>query len=205
MALTSQISLYNHQWPMLFQVTRQQVANACGPELMAIHHVGSTAVEGLAAKPEIDVLVVVEQHCDEARRNRLLQDLGYVRGSDLSPGHHFYRRDVNGVRTHKIHVCINGHGQIEWMLRFRDLLRSDAGIRLQYQNLKLELEASNTEGIGEYLARKAPFIDAVMQAKSNAVKPVPSNPPAQSAHLDHASASTTDFAGQNFDMAVSDR
>ncbi|GAB7528937.1 hypothetical protein PS3A_13460 [Pseudomonas sp. 3A(2025)] len=170
MALTSQISLYDSQWPMLFQVTRQQVTKAFGSELMAIHHAGSTAVEGLAAKPEIDVLVVVEQHCDEARRNGFLQGLGYVRGSDLSPGHHFYRRDVNGVRTHKIHVCINGHIQIEWMLRFRDLLRRDASIRQQYQDLKLELEASNTGGIGEYLARKAPFIDTVMQAWPHAAK-----------------------------------
>lgn len=188
MALTSQISLYDSQWPVFFQVTRQQISNAFGPELMAIHHVGSTAVEGLAAKPEIDVLVVVEQHCDEALRNGFLQELGYVRGSDLSPGHHFYRRDVNGVRTHKIHVCITGHDQIEWMLRFRDLLRSDASIRQQYQDLKLELEAINTGGIGEYLARKAPFIDAVMQARPGAATPT------RPAHLEPAPASAPSTA-----------
>jgi GrpB-like predicted nucleotidyltransferase (UPF0157 family) len=85
-----------------------------------------------------------------------------MRGSNLSEGHHFYRRDVDGVRTHKVHVCISGHPQIERMLRFRDLLRRDPVIRQQYQELKFQLEASNREGIGEYLAKKAPFIDALL-------------------------------------------
>lgn len=89
-----------------------------------------------------------------------MSSLGYVRGTNLSVGHHFYRRDVNGVRTHKVHVCVQGHPQIVRMLRFRDLLRSDPTVRQEYQDLKLALEADNRNGIAEYLARKAPFIDA---------------------------------------------
>jgi GrpB-like predicted nucleotidyltransferase (UPF0157 family) len=88
-----------------------------------------------------------------------MRTLGYVRGTDLSVGHHFYRRDVDGVRTHKIHVCVVGHGQIARMLRFRDLLREDSTIR---KDLKLRLEANNRGGIAEYLAHKAPYIDALM-------------------------------------------
>lgn len=133
-----------------------------GNELGEIHHVGSTAVAGLAAKPEIDLLVEVSEHRSQAARDASMQALGYVRGTDLSIGHHFYRRDVDGVRTHKVHVCVSGHWQIERMLRFRNLLRDDPVVRRQYQDLKLQLEADNREGIGEYLARKAPFIDALM-------------------------------------------
>lgn len=117
---------------------------------------------GLAAKPEIDLLVEVAEHRNESSRDNVMRELGYARGSNLSAGHHFYRRDVDGVRTHKTHVCITGHGQIERMLRFRDLLRDAPVIRQQYQEFKLELEASNTGGIGEYLARKAPFIEGLM-------------------------------------------
>ncbi|WP_347900734.1 GrpB family protein [Pseudomonas purpurea] len=51
-----------------------------------------------------------------------MRGLGYAQGNNLSTGHHFYRRDVEGVRTHKVHACITGHGQIERVLRFRDLL-----------------------------------------------------------------------------------
>jgi GrpB-like predicted nucleotidyltransferase (UPF0157 family) len=48
------------------------------------------------------------------------------------------------------------------MLHFRDMLRRDHELRQRYQNLKLELESTNKHGIGEYLAQKAPFIDAVV-------------------------------------------
>ena len=162
MALTSTISPYDGNWPAQFLIAKEQIAKAFGAELVVIHHVGSTAVPGLAAKPEIDLLIEVSQHRNEACRDKVMRGLGYARGSDLSAGHHFYRRDVEGVRTHKAHVCITGHSQIERMLRFRDRLRGDPVVRQQYQALKLELEASNTGGIGEYLARKAPFIDGIM-------------------------------------------
>ncbi|MBV4462490.1 GrpB family protein [Pseudomonas sp. SWRI79] len=166
MALTSKISPYDSRWPALFLSAKEQIAKAFGTDLIAIHHVGSTAVPGLAAKPEIDLLVEVAEHRNESSRDNVMRELGYARGSDLSAGHHFYRRDVDGVRTHKAHVCITGHGQIERMLRFRDLLRDAPVIRQQYQDLKLELEANNTGGISEYLARKAPFIDGLMGSVS---------------------------------------
>lgn len=158
MALTSKITPYDPHWPARFQADKPLIASAFGDELQAIHHVGSTAVPGLVAKPEIDVVIEVEQHCNEAARDEVLLGLGYVRGSDLSPGHHFYRRNVDGVRTHKLHVCTRGHVSIRQMLGFRDLLRNDALIRQQYADLKLQLEASNTGGMAEYLERKAPFI-----------------------------------------------
>lgn len=166
MALTSKISLYNNRWPAAFRAEKERIAKGFGSELMDVHHVGSTAVPGLAAKPEIDLLVVVAQHRDEVARNAYMATLGYARGSDLSLGHHFYRRDVDGVRTHKVHVCISDHEQIERMLCFRDLLRLNCDLREQYQGLKLGLEANNREGIGEYLVQKAPFIDAVMDGRS---------------------------------------
>ncbi|KAF0863857.1 GrpB family protein [Pseudomonas sp. LD120] len=168
MALTSKISLYDNQWPAAFRAEKARIAKGFGSELMDVQHVGSTAVPGLAAKPEIDLLVVVAQNRDEEARTAFMAGLGYVRGSDLGLGHHFYRRDVDGVRTHKVHVCVSGHEQIERMLNFRDLLRQDSDLRQQYQNLKLELEARNREGVGEYLAQKAPFIDALMRRASGA-------------------------------------
>lgn len=162
MALTSQISEYDSKWPNMFNAEKTRLEGVFGSHAVDIHHVGSTAVPGLAAKPEIDLLVVVSSQGDEANVDRAMATLGYVRGRNLSDGHHFYRRDVGGVRTHKVHVCLTGHWQISRMLRFRDMLRQDNGLRQRYQNLKLELEAANKHGIAEYLAQKAPFIDAVV-------------------------------------------
>ena len=162
MALTSKIAPYDSRWPDQFSTEKDGVAKGFGAELGEIHHVGSTTVPGLAAKPEIDLLVEVSEHRNQGSSDASMRAFGYVRGKDLSAGHHFYRRDVDGVRTHKVHVCISGHWQIKRMLRFRDLLRNDPDVRQQYQDLKLKLEANNREGIHEYLAQKAHFIDALM-------------------------------------------
>jgi len=170
LALTSKISAYDDAWPGMFLAERDRISQGFGSEIIGYHHVGSTAVPGLAAKPEIDLVVEVSEHRDEFRVDNFMESCGYVRGKDLSPGHHFYRRDVDGVRTHKVHVCASGHWQISRMLRFRDLLRGDAGLRQRYQDLKLRLEAENQHGISEYLAQKASFIDAVIGPKQQKIE-----------------------------------
>ncbi|CAD7056003.1 GrpB family protein [Pseudorhizobium halotolerans] len=160
MALTSKITPYDARWPSLFDAEKVRVQRVFAPQV-DVEHVGSTAVPGLAAKPEIDLLVVSD-HQDEDRVDQEMASLGYERGKNLSVGHMFYRRDVGGIRTHKVHVCRPGHWQVFRMLRFRDMLREDGKLRHKYQRLKLELEARNESGIKEYLADKAPFIDAVV-------------------------------------------
>ena len=162
MALTSKIAPYDSRWLDQFSTEKDRIGKSFGAELCAIHHVGSTAVPGLAAKPEIDLLIEVSAHRNQVTRDASMRALGYVRGKDLSAGNQFYRRDVHGVRTHKVHVCVSGHWQIKRMLRFLDLLRNAPDIRQQYQDLKLRLEANDRNGIHEYLAQKAPFIDALV-------------------------------------------
>lgn len=134
-----------------------------GKAFVAIHHVGSTAVKGLAAKPEIDILVAVS---DASRLDVWQADLlglDYTRGRDLMTGHHFFKRDVDGVRTHKLHICQSDHSQISRMLRIRDHLRVNATDRRAYAELKLRLERENKTGVAEYLDGKAPFLDDLFQ------------------------------------------
>ncbi len=86
MVLTSKITPYDPAWPLRFLADKTLIASAFGEALISIHHVGSTSVPGLAAKPEIDVLIEVCDHCNASARDEVLRDLGYVRGSDLSDG-----------------------------------------------------------------------------------------------------------------------
>jgi GrpB-like predicted nucleotidyltransferase (UPF0157 family) len=162
MALTSKITDYDARWPSMFLAEKNRIAHCFNPQLIEIYHIGSTAVPDLAAKPEIDMLVEISEMQDQVLQDNRLQALGYVRRTNLSDGHHFYRRDVDGVRTHKLHVCQMGHLEIGRLLHFRDLLRGDPILRQEYQNLKMELEATNRDGMSEYLARKAPFINALV-------------------------------------------
>ena len=169
MPLTSQIAPYDPEWPARFQKEAARLRSVFGSECVEIQHIGSTAVPGLAAKPEIDILVVYDQPEISNATEERLKDLGYRRGGDLTPGHHFFRRDIDGVRTHKLHVIKAAHPKIAHLLTFRDRLRSDEALRLEYQRLKLRLERENISGIREYLDGKAPFIDAIV-AGSDAPK-----------------------------------
>lgn len=162
MSLTSPIKPYDSLWPQQYAAEQARLRPLFGSKLIGIHHVGSTAVPELAAKGEIDVLAVVTSDSELEIWSRSLVELGYLRGGDLSSGHHFFKRDVNGVRTHKLHVCIDGHSQIARMLKFRDHLRKDPVSRSRYQELKLRLERENTSGIQEYLIAKDPFIQDIL-------------------------------------------
>ena len=166
MPLTSQITEYDSRWPSQFDCEVTRLRPIFGEVLAEVHHVGSTAVPGLAAKPEIDILIVVAAHAEEMDWSAALAGLGYRRGGNLSIGHQFYKRDVSGIRTHKLHICVTGHIEIARMLEFRDLLRQSDPLRQDYQSLKMSLERSNTLGIGEYLEKKAPFINTALAAKS---------------------------------------
>jgi GrpB-like predicted nucleotidyltransferase (UPF0157 family) len=158
----SKITAYDPSWPQQYDDEVTRLAPIFAHTLVEVHHVGSTAVPGLAAKPEIDVLVVVNDCGTADVVVEPLKALGYRRGGDLSRGHAFFKRDVKGVRTHKLHVCLVGHPKIAEMLRFRDHLREHAESRIRYEELKLRLERENTRGIGEYLEGKAPFIEEVL-------------------------------------------
>lgn len=163
MALTSKITPYNADWPNQYRLEASQLTPVLGSALVDIHHVGSTAIPGLAAKPEIDVLAVVENiaHVEDWTNDLTL--MGYRRGGDLSEGHLFFKRDADGVRTHKLHVCTTGHPKIGEMLGFRDLLRLNREVRDEYQALKIQLERDNIAGIAQYLEGKAPFILSVLK------------------------------------------
>lgn len=162
MLLTSPIRPYDPTWPQQYAKEETRLRPIFGAKLQEIHHIGSTAVPELAAKGEIDILAVIGLAGEVNDWSQSFAELGYRRGGDLSPDHYFFKRDVGGVRTHKLHICREGHAQISRMLRFRDHLREHAADRLRYQELKLRLEHENTNGIQEYLTAKDPFIRAIL-------------------------------------------
>jgi len=159
MTLTSSITDYNQSWPRLFSEEAGRLRSIFGDACIDIHHVGSTAVKGLAAKPEIEILVVVSNTRDLYDWRSELTNLGYKRGGDLMEGHHFFKRDVGGIRTHKLHICVSDNSQIKRMLGIRDHLRNNSTDRRAYAELKLRLERENRTGIAEYLKGKASFLD----------------------------------------------
>lgn len=169
MPLTSPIVPYSDEWPERFQREKAQLSQILPPYFEKIHHVGSTAVPGLHAKPEIDLLIIIHSLADIEVINTAMRQLGYrVRGECGLAGRHYFSKDVDGQRTHKAHVCEanNIHGQR--LLMFRDYLRDHPEVSQEYGKLKLGLEASNRDGIAEYLEGKTAFIKTSLDAARKA-------------------------------------
>jgi GrpB-like predicted nucleotidyltransferase (UPF0157 family) len=168
---------YDPEWPMIFAGLRNVYAGALGRLALAIEHVGSTAVPGLAAKPIIDVNVVIPSPDDLSDVIRRLALLGYRHQGDLGvPGHEAFApdgaddvpRDGTGRRWPAHHLCIcaaDGH-ELRRDLRFRDWLRTHPVGMAEYGRLKAHLAQIYRDDLAGYTEAKTAFIDAALTAAS---------------------------------------
>jgi GrpB-like predicted nucleotidyltransferase (UPF0157 family) len=155
------IADYDPSWPALFASLARPVAQALGPVLVGIEHVGSTAVPGLAAKPIIDLDVVVRP-ADVAEAIRRLSGLGYAHRGDLGvPGREAFRPPA-GTPAHHLYLCPVGSPALAEHLRFRDALRADAALASEYGHLKRRLAAHYGSDRAGYCEAKAEFVRAAL-------------------------------------------
>lgn len=153
---------YDPAWPRTFDRLRRRIAGALGEVALAIEHVGSTSVPGLAAKPIIDIDVVVRGPEELATAIVRLAGLGYAHEGDLGvPGREAFARP-EGDAPHHLYVCLVGGQELTRHLAFRDRLRSDPGAARAYAALKLELAARHGEDRVAYTNGKGPWIRALM-------------------------------------------
>src|ERR671920_309868 len=123
---------YDPDWPKKFETHAGRIADALGGSALRIEHVGSTSVPGLAAKPIIDILVVVPDSSDESAYLPRLEAAGYVlrvREPDWNE-HRMFRTPEQDVH---VHVYTAGCPEVERHLTFRDRLRHDADDRRRYE------------------------------------------------------------------------
>jgi len=159
MALKNKLIPFQADWALKFRKEAELIAQVFGESAIAIHHVGSTAIPGIYAKPEIDIHVEIRAIAGIGQYAEGMTLLGYrVRGEEVEPGSHYYSKDEEGIRTFKVHVSESNHPGIKNHLQFRDYLRAHPGRARQYSDLKRRLAESNKAGIMEYLNGKRPFI-----------------------------------------------
>jgi GrpB-like predicted nucleotidyltransferase (UPF0157 family) len=139
------------EWPAAFEREAQRLQALLGDLLVAVHHVGSTSVPGLAAKPVIDLLPVARDLAQVDERTAALQEAGYrARGEHGLPGRRFFTRDHRGVRTHNVHVYPAGHPDVERHVAFCAYLRRHAQARIEYEALKREAYARHPADVHAY-------------------------------------------------------
>jgi GrpB-like predicted nucleotidyltransferase (UPF0157 family) len=157
---------YNPNWPNIFEKEALLIGQALGDHCIAIHHVDSTAVPGLAAKPKIDMIAVVGniKHATQPMKN-----MGYTYKGEYTIPLRAYFNDKDAKDQFHIHMYEEFHPEIELNLCFRDYLRNHTNKRDEYARLKEGLvqdESSFTKEnspFTNYTLRKGDFIRNVLR------------------------------------------
>jgi GrpB-like predicted nucleotidyltransferase (UPF0157 family) len=152
---------YDPAWPKLFAREARRITAALGDRVLRIEHVGSTAVPGLAAKPIIDVLLVVADSGAEQTYLPAMEAAGYVlhiREPDLDEHRMF--KDPNA--SVQVHVLSEGCPEIERMLLFRDRLRINRDDRQLYERQKRELAGQEWKYVQNYADAKGSVIEGII-------------------------------------------
>ena len=158
MAREMRVVDYDPSWPDRFDEESSALRDALGEVLVRVHHIGSTSVPGLAAKPVIDVCLEVRElealdACDDSMRS-----LGYVpRGEFGIPGRRYYPKGGED-RTHHVHAYASGDPLVAKHLALRDYLRAHPEAARAYAEIKREASAKHRTDPDGYLAHKDEFV-----------------------------------------------
>jgi GrpB-like predicted nucleotidyltransferase (UPF0157 family) len=149
-------------WRQLFAEEAARIREAVGEYILAIEHVGSTSIDGIAAKPIIDMAVSVEKAADGERCVAPLENIGYeYRGEHGIAGRFYF---VKGEpRTHHLHLVLATGDFWRSHLLFRDYLRANSSVAKEYEKLKIDLAKKFPDNRAAYLEGKNVFIENVLR------------------------------------------
>ncbi|MBS4200188.1 GrpB family protein [Bacillus sp. FJAT-49732] len=153
---------YDHDWSKEYQKEERSIKMILQEELVNSFHIGSTSVQGLKAKPIIDILLVVNDINKLDSFSNHFQNIGYeVMGEFGISGRRYFRKGGDN-RTHQIHAFqYNNIEEIERHLAFRDYLREHQEVCLQYGQLKTKLAEQYPNDIEGYGDGKDYFVKSV--------------------------------------------
>jgi GrpB-like predicted nucleotidyltransferase (UPF0157 family) len=153
---------YDAEWPRLFAREEARIHDALGESALQVEHAGSTSIPGIAAKPVIDIVLVVGDPADEAAYVPALEDAGYklrIREPDW-----FEHRVLKGTEASvNLHVFPPDCPEVERMLRFRDHLRRDAADRDLYEGTKRELAQREWKYVQHYADAKSDVVEDILR------------------------------------------
>ncbi|WP_245583569.1 GrpB family protein [Paenibacillus assamensis] len=163
---------YNEEWPKSFRIIESILSSKLNGLALRIEHVGSTSVEGLTAKPIIDIDVVIESMKYLPRVIKMLEELGYVHEGDLGikDREAFARKDIyvpynnegNTKHEHHLYVCNRESEELKRHILFRDIVRKDPILITEYSNLKTQLTNTFRNNRTAYTEGKTEFITRIM-------------------------------------------
>jgi GrpB-like predicted nucleotidyltransferase (UPF0157 family) len=155
------IADYDPRWPEQFETLRSRIAEALGDLAITIEHIGSTAVPGLAAKPVIDIDVLMRSDADLSLVTSKLALLGYDRRGDLGiPGREAFRAPPDDF-PHHLYVCPPHSQEYRRHIAFRNYLRTHPNDANAYASLKRSLAEKFGDLREEYNQAKSQFVEEI--------------------------------------------
>jgi GrpB-like predicted nucleotidyltransferase (UPF0157 family) len=165
-----EIAEHDPDWSRRFSHQAQRIRDTLGDAARQVEHIGSTAVPGLAAKPVIDILLVVDDPADEASYLPALQDAGYelrVREADFDE-HRMLRTPARDVH---LHVFPPWSQEIDRYRTLRDHLIASPQARAAYDARKRELATREWPTMDHYAEAKGSVIEALIARAGGAARP----------------------------------
>ena len=149
---------YNPIWKEEFKTIKNELVIVLFGKIISIEHIGSTSVEGLCAKPIIDIDIVIDNNFEEVKR--LLENDGYTYEGDLGIAGREAFKYVNKphLMKHHLYVCNKDNNELYRHITFRDFLRSHEKDRELYSTIKKEMSLKYPHDIDSYMEGKQPVI-----------------------------------------------
>lgn len=154
---------YDEGWAQAFENIRAELDTALGRLALSIEHVGSTSVRGLAAKPIIDIDVVIESSAVFGEVKAALAKAGYHHKGDLgiTGREAFSYEGKEHLMKHHLYVCPENSAELRRHTAFRDYLRTHPDAVAEYSRIKAEGAKLFPHDIDSYIAHKSPFIESI--------------------------------------------
>ena len=157
------VNSYDPIWAKDFIAIRDELNTVLSDLVLGIEHVGSTSVEGLSAKPIIDIDVIIQDRENLPDVISALQKIGYSHEGDQGiPGREAFKYEgKEHLRKHHRYVCAKDAEELRRHLAFRDYLRSNSDAVAEYSRIKEEGALLYPWDIDKYIEHKSPFIESI--------------------------------------------
>ncbi len=153
---------YQPVWAAAFEAEAARIMEAVGKVVQRVHHIGSTSIPQSMAKPIIDILLEATSLDALDRKAPMLVALGYeAKGEYGIPGRRYFRLDgADGTRTHQVHAFEVGSANVLRHVAFRDYMRANPVLALEYGVLKQRLAERFPHDTAAYVGGKDAFVKA---------------------------------------------
>jgi len=152
------VTPYDEKWKQEFERIKEELLTVLNNYIIAIEHIGSTSVEGLAAKPIIDIDIIIKDYNSFETIKEKLDQVGYTHEGDLGikDRQAFKYVDKPHLMKHNLYVCPEYSEELKRHIAFRDYLRHNSKDRDWYGSVKILAAKHYPEDINSYMIAKSP-------------------------------------------------